>query len=173
MIAFARYLPITPALPVTSETCPLPLDYSTPPAQLRWGVGSTTAPWPGCSSPWATPRARARPTSPTPTTPSASDPGQASAASASPPPPPAPSSWTATSGTRWAVIGGQRVTWPLVGACAERGHGLGVSQLRGELQQRPRVGAGQLDPARQHHRQDGGRLLLRRPGKHHHRPHLR
>ena len=21
------------------------------PAQLRWGVGSTTAPWPGCSSP--------------------------------------------------------------------------------------------------------------------------
>ena len=30
MIAFARYLPITPALPVTSETCPLPLDYSNP-----------------------------------------------------------------------------------------------------------------------------------------------
>ena len=25
--------------------------HSTPPAQLRWGVGSTTAPWPGCSSP--------------------------------------------------------------------------------------------------------------------------
>ena len=29
MIAFARYLPVTPALQVTSETCPLPLDYST------------------------------------------------------------------------------------------------------------------------------------------------
>ena len=29
IIAFARYLPVTPALPVTSETCPLPLDYST------------------------------------------------------------------------------------------------------------------------------------------------
>ena len=28
IIAFARYLPVTPALPVTSETCPLPLDYS-------------------------------------------------------------------------------------------------------------------------------------------------
>ena len=28
IIAFARHLPITPALPVTSETCPLPLDYS-------------------------------------------------------------------------------------------------------------------------------------------------
>ena len=28
-MAFARYLPITPALPVTSETCSLPLDYST------------------------------------------------------------------------------------------------------------------------------------------------
>ena len=26
-IVFARYLPITPALPVISETCPLPLDY--------------------------------------------------------------------------------------------------------------------------------------------------
>ena len=29
IIAFDRYLPVTPALPVTSETCPLPLDYST------------------------------------------------------------------------------------------------------------------------------------------------
>ena len=29
IIAFARYLPITPALPVISETCLLPLDYST------------------------------------------------------------------------------------------------------------------------------------------------
>ena len=29
IIAFDTYLPITPALPVTSETCPLPLDYST------------------------------------------------------------------------------------------------------------------------------------------------
>ena len=28
IIAVARYLPVTPALPVTSETCPLPLDYS-------------------------------------------------------------------------------------------------------------------------------------------------
>ena len=28
IIAFARHLPVTPALPVTSETCPLPLDYS-------------------------------------------------------------------------------------------------------------------------------------------------
>ena len=28
IIAFARYLPITPPLPVTSETCPLPLDHS-------------------------------------------------------------------------------------------------------------------------------------------------
>ena len=29
ILAFARFLPITPELPVTSETCPLPLDYST------------------------------------------------------------------------------------------------------------------------------------------------
>ena len=29
IIAFARYLPVTLSLPVTSETCPLPLDYST------------------------------------------------------------------------------------------------------------------------------------------------
>ena len=28
IIVFARYIPITHALPVTSETCPLPLDYS-------------------------------------------------------------------------------------------------------------------------------------------------
>ena len=28
IIAFARYLSVTPALPVTSASCPLPLDYS-------------------------------------------------------------------------------------------------------------------------------------------------
>ena len=28
IIALIRYLPITPELPVTSETCPVPLDYS-------------------------------------------------------------------------------------------------------------------------------------------------
>ena len=34
MIAFASYLPVTPALPVTSESGPLPLDYSMNPGRI-------------------------------------------------------------------------------------------------------------------------------------------
>ena len=67
MIAFARYLPLTLALPVTSETCPFPLDYSTQHCHSRartawpcWSSTTRCSPGPGTSSgtTWTAPTCR-------------------------------------------------------------------------------------------------------------------